>query len=196
MQTPHIQGNRWSNRDHMLTWLGNKLTQGNMLHPWNISIIFTKPNPCWLSTVAGLDCQGGSALLLSPVPPQCWWTQWGAKASAALRLPLPLAHQWGAGCGAPGRTLDPLSSCSPLRLPKKAAGKSLWLQCNFLLDTNSCRLAATSMISFQRDFRHLDTSINSAETLQKVAKIHVPPRAQVSFTQLKKQLFLVPKESP
>lgn len=86
MQALHLctEGTRrlyWANKDHMLPWPGNRLTQGNMLHPWHISIIFTKLNPRWLSTIAGLGCWCGSALLLLPVPLWCWWTR-GAEACA------------------------------------------------------------------------------------------------------------------
>lgn len=149
----------WANRDHMLTWLQTGWLRG-MSHPWNISKIFTEPNPHWLSTVAGLGCQGGSALLLRVL---CDVDEHKRLRHQLCRclclLPTSVGH------------LEGLQTCwaaaAPSGCPKKAAGKNLWFQHSFFFSGRwLLQVASHQLISFQWDFRNLDASINTRNTIE------------------------------
>lgn len=127
----------WANRDHMLTWLQTGWLRG-MSHPWNISIIFTEPNPHWLCAVTGLGCQGGSALLL---PVLCDVDEHKRLRHQLCRclclLPTSVGH------------LEGLQTCwaaaTPSGCPKKnQLEKACDFSTVFFLDIDYCSLPATS----------------------------------------------------
>lgn len=142
-QAPHIQSPPLSTQRPHANLPEKQADSGSTSHPWNVSIIFTKPNPHWLSTVARLGCQGGSALLLSPVPPQCRWTR-GTEASAALGLPSPLAHRRGVRAWGDFGPTDQLQ-------PTQAAQKGTWKKLVIPVQFFSWHWLP-QIVSHQRDF--------------------------------------------
>lgn len=92
------------------------------------------------------------------------------------------------------------AAAAPSGCPKKSARKSLWFQYRFLvvfffLDIDYCNLAATSWFLSSEILGILTLLQTVQKHYRKSPGFMLLPGAQVSFTQLKKQFFLVPEES-
>lgn len=138
-QTAHVQGNqsfRWANRHHMLTWLGNRLTQGNAAPVEHLNNIYRTK-----STLIIYSCRAWLPRWVFFHQYLCGVDEYKRPRHSQLcrclcLLPTSVGHLAG------------LQTCwaaaAPSSCPKK---KQLEKACDFssfFLDADYCRLAATS----------------------------------------------------
>lgn len=163
----------------MVTWLGTSWLRGTH---WTLGT-----SQKYLPTQIHADylqSRGSAAKGVEKMLVTRWGSSSSTRTSEEVMNPMALTHGW-------VRVLwwdsDPLSSCSPLQLPKKATGKACDFGVSFFFFFFSPRHWTEligSMISFQKiilDFRHPDTSLNSAETPQKATKMLALPQSTAFF---------------
>lgn len=110
-------------------------------------------------------------------------TRWGSSASTRtseeVMNPMALTHGWLRAMGCPGGIQTHWAAAA-----QKGSWKSLWLWDSFFFFPWHWTELIGSMISFQKiilDFRHPDTSLNSAETSQKATKMLALPQSTAFF---------------